>query len=480
MTDRLFDKFIKESLNNHSIPVEEEIWDKIEKENNKRIEGAFWWKNYGFIALIGVAAIFTTSIIAFNKNKGTTSTIKEISITQNFDLQNPSPLSGQRTAITESNKTVSKQVTDNKTSANTKKVEDDFSRNSSATGNIQGENYFPEIYPAKKHNNKSIAFLESNLAINNRKNDRSIKLSSPTESASSTFKPVLSTIVKQDKNLNEYAANDQLLKRLKSVNSFCLDGCPSAYPPVKNDLHLEIYASPDYARKTIDNSGGVDEAFLKRKDSTESTRLSFSAGFRLSKSFGNNLLLKAGMQYSQINEKFSYRSENERKQTTLITIRKETLATGDTIMIRDTSIIEQIGYRVKTTYNRYRSIDIPLIASYELGNDNLKAGVSAGVILNLYSWQKGESLDTSYVPVAFNKDGGRTFKRTMGFGIFTGFSVLKKAGESTYFFAEPYFRYNVSNITNNRSLYNQKFDVAGLNIGIRYKLNTTGQRYFNR
>ncbi len=219
---------------------------------------------------------------------------------------------------------------------------------------------------------------------------------------------------------------------------------------------------------------------MKRKDSTESLRLSFSAGFRLSKTFGNNLLLKAGMQYSQINEKFSYRRENERNQTTLITIRKEVLSTGDTVMIRDTSMIEQIGYRVKTTYNRYRSIDIPLIASYEWGNDNLKAGVSAGVILNLYSWQKGESLDTSYVPVAFNQIRGRTFKRNIGVGLFTGFSVLKNAGKSTYFFAEPYFRYNVSKITNSRSLFNQKFDVTGLNIGIRYKLNTPGQRYFNR
>ncbi|MBA4139624.1 MAG: outer membrane beta-barrel protein [Segetibacter sp.] len=481
MTDHSFDKFIKESLNNYSMPVGEEIWKKIQDKNDNKVEGAFWWKNYGFISLVGVAVIITASIILLNKNKETTtSNSKETSVTQNFNLQNPSSNPGQHPSSAEASKTVSKPSADNNKTYTKSKVENDFRGNSPAAFNISGKDYSAEIYTPKKQNKRSVASLKNNLGSNEPNNDINKTLFSNTESFSSTYKTVLLATAKQEKNLNDYATTDQLLKGLKAVNLFCSDGCPSAYEQVKNNLNLEIYVSPDYTRKTINNSAGVDEAFLKRKDSTESIRLSFSAGFRLSKTFGNNLLLKAGMQYSQINEKFSYRSENERRQTTLITIRKEILATGDTVIIRDTSMIEQIGYRVKTTYNRYRSIDIPLIASYEWGNDNLKAGVSAGVILNLYSWQKGESLDTSYVPVAFNKDGGRTFKRNIGVGVFTGFNVLKKAGESTYFFAEPYFRYNVSNITNSRSLFNQKFDVTGLNIGIRYKLNTTGQRYFNR
>ncbi len=481
MTDRSFDKFIKESLNNYSMPVAEGMWDRIQKENNLKVKGAFWWKNYGFISLLGVAAIITASIILLNKNKETsTSKTQETSVTPNLNLQNQSFNSKQYPSIAEYNKTVSKPSADNNKTYTKSKVENGLSSNSPAAYNIKGKDYSAEIYTTKKYNKLSITSLPSNLGNSEPDNDISKTPLAAAEGSSSTYKTVLFATARQDINLSEYTTNDQLIKGLKTLNFFCSDGCPSAHEPIKNNLNLEIYVSPDYTRKTINNSAGVDETFLKRKDSTESIRLSFSAGFRLSKTFGNNLLLKTGMQYSQINEKFSYRSENERKQTTLITIRKEILATGDTVMIRDTSMIEQIGYRVKTTFNRYRSIDIPLIASYEWGNDNLKAGVSAGVILNLYSWQKGESLDTSYVPVAFNKDGGRTFKRNIGVGLFTGFSVLKKAGKSTDFFAEPYFRYNVSNITNNRSVFNQKFDVTGLNIGLRYKLNTQRQRYFNR
>ncbi len=88
MTDHSFDKFIKESLNNYSMPVGEEIWKKIQDKNDNKVEGAFWWKNYGFISLVGVAVIITASIILLNKNKETTtSNSKETSVTQNFNLQ---------------------------------------------------------------------------------------------------------------------------------------------------------------------------------------------------------------------------------------------------------------------------------------------------------------------------------------------------------------------------------------------------------
>ncbi|MEJ7829032.1 MAG: hypothetical protein WKF91_12565, partial [Segetibacter sp.] len=109
MTDRSFDKFIKESLNNYSMPVGEGIWDRIQKENNLKVKGAFWWKNYGFISLLGVAAIITASIILLNKNKETsTSKTQETSVTPNLNLQNQSFNSKQYPSIAEYNKTVSK------------------------------------------------------------------------------------------------------------------------------------------------------------------------------------------------------------------------------------------------------------------------------------------------------------------------------------------------------------------------------------
>ena len=481
MTDRPFDKFIKEKLNDYSLPVSEDLWEKIQQKNNKKVESFFWWKNYGFITLIGVAALLTCTIILLTANNASQSAkTKELSVTKNTNSQSSAAQLKDNSAAA-ANKTAD-NLTINERKAFTKenKRANTFNSNSFATYHNQSNDRAGKIFLSKIHNKRAPSFVEDAFAINGHHNNESTYSSFDKENnALSIYKPVLTATAKQDKNLSNYSPNDQLLNG-KGLNLFCLDDCPSTRGPVKNNVYLEIFGSPDYAKKTINNSGGVDETFLRRKDSSESGRLSFTAGFRLTKTLGENFLIKAGLQYSQINEKFSYRSENERNQTTVITIRKILLTTGDTLMVRDTSTIVQIGYRIKTSYNHYRSIDVPLIAGYQWGNDNLKASVSAGVILNLYSWQKGESLDTSYVPVEFNKNGDRTFKRNIGVGLFTGFSVLKKAGKSTWLFAEPYLRYNVSNITNNKSIFNQKFDVAGLNIGIRYKLNSEGQQHFTR
>lgn len=481
MTERPFDKFIKEKLNDYSLPVSDDLWEKIQQKKDKKVEGFFWWKNYAFITLIGVAALLSAGIILFEQNKATRLTaIKEQAVTQNKSPQN-SLSQPKNKSILQANKTVTNRtINENKAFTKENKQANSFNSNSSATYNNQSKNYADEIFAGKIKDKRSASFSKDAFVINGHVNKESKWSSFEKENPSfSIYKPVLASIAGQDKNFNNYTPNDQLLKE-RDLNSFCLNDCPSAREPIKNDVYIELFGSADYARKTINNSGGVDEAFLRRKDSSESGRPSFTVGFRLTKTLGENFLIKAGLQYSQINEKFSYRSENERNQTTVITIRKILLTTGDTLMVRDTSTIVQIGYRIKTSYNRYRSLDVPLIAGYQWGNDNLKTGLSAGVILNLYSWQKGESLDTSYVPVEFNKNGDRTFKRNIGLGLFTGFSVLKKAGKSTWLFAEPYLRYNVSNITNNRSIFNQKFDIAGLNIGIRYKLNSPGQRYFTR
>jgi len=249
--------------------------------------------------------------------------------------------------------------------------------------------------------------------------------------------------------------------------------CPSAFGDRKNDWFVEAYVSPDYAIKT---TKGLDDEYLRRKDSTESFRSAFTAGIRLSKNIGENLMLKTGLQFSQINEKFNLRTENERKQVTVITIRTIVRAPGDTLRISDTSTLEQIGYRVKTTFNRYRSLDIPVIIGYEWGNDNFRTSINTGLIFNLQSWQQGDMLDTTYNAVSFDKAGSQVFKKNIGLGIYASASFLKRISSNSEIFAEPYVRYNISNMTNTGSPFNQRFHVAGINIGLRYKINGGGQR----
>lgn len=246
--------------------------------------------------------------------------------------------------------------------------------------------------------------------------------------------------------------------------------CPADNKNRNSDWYLEVYASPDYTFKSVSNNNAAPLYMLK-KDSSESMQLGYSAGIRLAKPITNNILLKAGIQYSQANEKYVYRTENEIKTTTVVTVRTIIRGPGDTVLVRDTSTLQTIGFHTNTVYNQYRSFDIPVMVGYQFGNDDLKFGINAGVVVNLSSWYEGVVLDSTLAVVPLQKTGNTIYKSNLGLGLYCGLSIVKRLGDDMHIFFEPYFRYNLSNMTTDQSRFNQKFSFGGLSIGLRFNLN---------
>src|SRR5665811_2170823 len=96
-------------------------------------------------------------------------------------------------------------------------------------------------------------------------------------------------------------------------------------------------------------------------------------------------------------QKFFYFNPNEIKYVTVITTRVIIRSPGDTIYINDTLQYQQTGTRIKTTYNKYRNIDIPLVIGYELGNGKIHANINAGVIINAVSYYKGDAVSYTHL-----------------------------------------------------------------------------------
>ena len=168
---------------------------------------------------------------------------------------------------------------------------------------------------------------------------------------------------------------------------------------------------------------------------------------------------RTGINYSQINEKFKFAEANIIQKIYIIN------SNGDT-----TGSYTATGTRYKTTYNKFRTLDIPLTIGYELGNGRLHANFNAGVIVNLYSWQQGDVLDTSYKPV--NITTGKTaspyqFKSNIGIGFLGAVSVYYKLTDKWHIFAEPYFRYNLSPVSKSELTFKQKYHTAGIRLGVR-------------
>ncbi len=246
--------------------------------------------------------------------------------------------------------------------------------------------------------------------------------------------------------------------------------CPTNRSNRNTDWLLEVYTSPDFAFKSVVNNS-ASQQYLQKKDSSERMQVGFTAGVRIVKPLTDNILLKTGLQYSQINQNYAYRTENEIKTTTVVTVRTIIRAPGDTVVVSDTSVLQTIGFKNNTVKNRFRSLDIPVILGYQFGDENLKFGINAGVIFNMSSWYEGVLLDSTLSVVPLTKSNNMVYKSKLGLGLYAGFSITKQLSEDLHVFVEPYFRYNLSNMTSAQSSFNQKFSVGGLTIGLKFNLN---------
>jgi hypothetical protein len=482
MSDKIFDDIIRQKVNDHASPVPGDMWNRIQADNGKR-RGLAWWKNPVAAVLIGVGLMGGTWAVylglqdgsphlpttAKNENikNGTANVFERKNIK---DYENNSRRStnnsvvNNKEAAEDGNMPAKKSLANNKISINANQLNEEsmaskISKKATARSLNVGNKLVADILPGYH-------------TVTPNHNDEAVSETNRLQGFNRSIQNSLSLVAASQKNLSQKKLNEKLLENQKFYG---FTECPSAYGNARNDWYIEVFASPDYAFKST-SKGNLPDAYFAKKDSTESFKSAYSAGLRISKNIGENLLLKSGLQYSQINEKFSLRTENEKRLVTVVTIRTIIRSPGDTLVVSDTSTVEQIGYRVRTTYNKYRSLDIPLILGYEWGNENWKGSVNAGVILNLRSWQEGEMLDTSYTAVSFSKSSAQTFKQNIGLGLYAGFSFIKPVTDKMEIFAEPYFRYNISNMTQSKSLFNQKFHSAGINMGVRYKLNNSRQR----
>jgi len=115
-------------------------------------------------------------------------------------------------------------------------------------------------------------------------------------------------------------------------------------------------------------------------------------------------------------------------------------------------------------------VDVPLLVGYEMGNDRLRANINAGAVVNIYSWQQGETIDNNGNPVTITTgkpNNPYQYKTNVGIGFTAGASLYYKLNNRLYAMAEPYFRYNFSPMNKEVLSIQERFTTIGLRLGIR-------------
>jgi hypothetical protein len=175
---------------------------------------------------------------------------------------------------------------------------------------------------------------------------------------------------------------------------------------------LDLYASPDYP--------------IISPRENEQAKLSFTLGIKLNRLFGKHFSVKTGIQFSQVNIGGD-----------------DSLTSGNTIHLL--------------------RLDLPILAGYSLGNENLKTTFNGGAVLNLYSWLRGSNLPDF-------------FKTNTGLSLYLGVNFERKINARISLFTEPYYRYQLTSMTIS-SISNMKFiDIAGISFGARYYIKNRHSR----
>ena len=235
-----------------------------------------------------------------------------------------------------------------------------------------------------------------------------------------------------------------------------------------NGFYMEVFAGPEYGIKSLSTKTSEPSLYLDERNNTESVRLGFSGGLRVGFKINNQLGIKTGAMYSVLNEKFDYVNEMEERITTTY-IRD---ANG---MIIDSSITREIGTRLKTTYNRYHFLDIPVLLTYRVENKDISLTASAGPLINMVFWQKGDIIEplSTLRPMSITS-GDNTipvFKNNVGVSLYAGLSINYALGETKELFFEPHVRHILRPVTLDVYPLDQRYTTVGASIGLRLKFN---------
>jgi hypothetical protein len=493
MKDNLpFDDFAKAQFSNYSPDVPAHIWENIIAKRKSKPKG--FWANIlsggnllilSFVLLIGGGTTYlllsSTNKSSSIKNNTTEKNIAADQTTQsinsssekNITENKPGTLSDQAKDLNGKNRSTEKNIFNKQTTDLTDQTQNVNDKNSSSEKNDIVSDRSLNFDRSNKNNSFKPSSSKTKMNTANANDDKNVDVENGDVSIIQRNKEVKNTILFSPFKLS----NVRELSGTKILNSrnVKLPDCPTIEKNAAgNKVYWEVYAGPDHAYENYKSYGDTtSNNYLQKRKASTTFASAFSAGARYTKVFNNGTSVRTGINYTQVNEKFLYFNPNEIKNVTVITTRVVIRAPGDTIYISDTLQYQQTGTRIKTTYNRYRNIDIPLVIGYELGNGKIHANINAGVIINVYSWYKGDVLDTLYQPVTITtgkSNSAYQFKNNIGVGFLGSISVYYNINDKMHLLLEPYFRYNLSPMSKENLNLQQKYHIAGLHAGLRFDL----------
>jgi hypothetical protein len=246
--------------------------------------------------------------------------------------------------------------------------------------------------------------------------------------------------------------------------------CPDFSSRTKGEMSMDVYYSSDFPLRTLAPINSEFDGYAFARDETETELYSFSLGVRAAYHVSPSIAIRAGLHYSQINERFNFEDPNSQQVKTIITI-DSSFINGMWEITRDTQRVNLTGVSEIQHYNRYRMLDIPILLSYEYVTDKFDLSVNGGVMLNLLFKKKGRFLDANLMPASFDSGDPsqfNAFKKNIGLSIYGSFTFAYKLNPQWSILIEPNMRHYVNQVSLNSYPLKQSYTTIGVATGVRY------------
>ncbi len=442
MKNNLFDIFVKDKMSGYKPDVPAHIWDKIAANNDKKKPIAFWLSPFGKAAAILVLLTTAGAGAYYFSTKKTTGLPTEI-VKQEIAI----PIKKEN--VKSENGDSNKETTDieilNKSE---KKSDNAIVRNVNTFTNNK-----TEIKEKTFQKNENAAIANASLKIKTKNAEQTLEINNEA---------IVETIVLKGKISQAELLSSTFVIKDKKITPFGFSiPCPEVEENAAgNKRYIEIYAGPDYAFKSYEDTG---TAYIEKRKASTALFYAYTAGVRYTRVFSNGISVKIGANYSQINERFF--AKNGYELSHIYTVN----SVGDT-----TSNYYLNSPKFEKSTNVYRSFDIPVQMGYEFGNGKVHANISAGVNINITSTQKGNVIDPTGLAVNIGADDIKATKyknkSNAGISFLGSASLYYKIKNKLHLLAEPYIRYGLSPNTKAELTLKQRTHTAGLRIGFRKDL----------
>lgn len=248
-------------------------------------------------------------------------------------------------------------------------------------------------------------------------------------------------------------------------------------PASTNFFSVEVYVLPEYAIRHMSEKPSQNVTdHLNRRMESETRDNAISAGFNLRYEINQHYFVRAGIRYSQINEKFFA------TRTNII----ETIGSIDSTIkgyIIDPFLPPVPYYGIDTTFayvpyyfveaaaNRYTFIDIPVSAGVQFKFKQLDLYISAGVEFNISSSASGKiiSPDTLYL-LDLSNPQQTPVKNNASLSVQTSFGCAYHMTKRFDFILEPCYRHQLGTFTKNEYPLNHSYSRLGIIAGVKYNI----------